>query len=146
MTSKYEPPSRDELLAMAYVDDELAPEARREFEARLANESHLLREVAELRQLGVITQSIAPIETRDIVLQKFDDAGGRAAVHIGWFVLLAVAIALFAGWVALVTMSLPPLFAILFATGIFALVVLFVTVLRRRLAALPHDPYRKVKR
>lgn len=146
MSNKIEAPSRDELLAMAYVDNELAPAARIEFEERLRHESHLLTEVADLRRFAVIAQHASPIETGDIALAKFDDAGGRAAVKLGWFLLLGVAIAAFAGWVAIMLMELPPLAAIIFAVGAFAVVLLFVTVLRRRLAALPHDPYREVKR
>ena len=39
-------PSRDELLAMAYVDDELDPAERARFEARLADEPRLALRVS----------------------------------------------------------------------------------------------------
>ena len=44
-------PTRDELLVMAYVDDELAAEARSDFQARLANEPELVRQVAVYQKL-----------------------------------------------------------------------------------------------
>ena len=58
-------PTRDELLAMAFFDGELAPEARAEFEARLADDADLRRQVAELKELDVLARNAAPREPMD---------------------------------------------------------------------------------
>lgn len=146
MSSQEAAPSRDELLAMAYVDDQLAPAARAEFEERLKHESHLLREVAELRQLELIARQVTPLETADVALARFDDAGGRVAVKAGWLMLLIVAIAGLAAIAVTLLVGLPWPLAILAGLGFLGLLLLFLTVLRRRLAVLPHDPYREVQR
>ncbi len=44
-------PTRGQLLAMAYVDGELAESAHQKFEDRLRREPALMREVAELKML-----------------------------------------------------------------------------------------------
>ena len=58
-------PSRDELLAMAYVDGELAPDAAAEFEGRLADEAHLGLHVAEFKKLELMARQLAPPEPAD---------------------------------------------------------------------------------
>ena len=47
-------PTRGQLLAMAYVDGELAESAHQEFEDRLRREPALMREVAELKRLVLL--------------------------------------------------------------------------------------------
>ena len=66
MTPAAQHPSRDELLAMAYVDDQLDPAAKAEFEGRLSREEALREEVTSLRRLDLIARTAAPPENIDI--------------------------------------------------------------------------------
>lgn len=58
-------PTRDKLLAMAYVDGELADEQRSAFEQRLRDEPALAREVAELRRLEIAARLSMPHDPLD---------------------------------------------------------------------------------
>lgn len=55
-------PTSDQLLAMAYVDHELDGSERVRFEARLAQEPQLAREVMELKRLVLISRTATPAE------------------------------------------------------------------------------------
>ena len=55
-------PTTDELKAMAYADGELTDADRTEFEARLATEPALARQVSEYRALEIIARQMAPPE------------------------------------------------------------------------------------
>ena len=51
-------PTEGQLLAMAYVDGELAESARREFEDRLRREPALAREVVELKAFALLLRQV----------------------------------------------------------------------------------------
>lgn len=55
-------PTSDQLLAMAYVDHELGESERTRFEARMAQEPQLAREVMELKRLVLISRTATPAE------------------------------------------------------------------------------------
>ncbi len=141
-------PTRDELLAMAYVDGELSGEDRASFEARLGSEPALLREVAELSRLGVMARQITPAEPKDFEWQRLEaetlHGGGKS---LG---LLASALGVVGliGWglYRLLTGDLellPKVFVALFLLG---LLFVFLLIFRARLRTLPHDPYTEVQR
>ncbi len=141
-------PDDDELLAMAYADGELAPEARATFEARLRREPKLAREVASHRRLQVLARSAAGPEPAALEweriaadpLHRASRRGGWALMGGGAFVLVIV------GLVALWSTGLP-FFAKLGTTAVLlGLSLVFVTILRGRLATLDLDPYRDLKR
>ncbi len=142
------PPSRDELLAMAYVDGELDENARRDFELRLAAEAPLALEVAELRQLAVLARQVAPPEPMDSEWDRLEKewlhTGGRS------FSLLLTAagvIGLFLwGVYAAATASFGLVPRVLLVALLVGLAGLFLVTLRARLRTLPYDPYTKVKR
>lgn len=143
------PPSPEELEAMAYVDGELDPEAARAFEARLASDPWLQREVSQLQGLAVIARQVAPPEPVDHEWARIDtDPLQRTASGAG-FALALVGSLLGLAWLAWAvgTADDVPLVAkaIVLATG-GGLALVFLTVLRRRLRSLPYDPYTKVKR
>lgn len=145
---KTEHPTRDELLAMAYVDDQLADAERRAFQARLATEPELAREVAELQGLAVFARRAAPPEPIDVAWQHIDeDPLQKGAVSMGWLLAIAglcglsllLAIAL---WQARIS----PWFKISSTALTVGLALLFVAVLRRRIESRAFDPYTSVKR
>jgi len=141
-------PSRDELLAMAYVDDELAPAARAEFEQRLAREPDLRREVSALKDLEVMAREAAPKEIAEhewTALAR--EPAQRAAMGLGATLLVASVVVLATyGMYLLLEAPLPPLVRWPLVAGLLGGAFLFGAVLRARLRTLPHDPYRHVRR
>ena len=149
MTDKQREPSRDELLAMAYVDGELADDAVIEFERRLRDEPALVREVAELKRLEVIARQSAPPEPIDHEWKRLE----REVLHSGGnffgFLLAALGTLGLSGWALLELLrndelTLVPKLLIGMTVAGFAL--LFLVILRARLRTLPYDPYTEVKR
>jgi anti-sigma factor RsiW len=141
-------PTRDQLLAMAYVDGELAPSARAEFEARLAAQPELRREVSALKELELFARAAAPREPQD---HEWDalarDPLQRGALGLGWTLLgLGALVALLFGGYELVVAEMPTW--VKFASGAISLglLLLFGATLRARARTAPLDPYRKVQR
>ena len=148
MSPKDRAPTRDELLAMAYVDGELEAGARREFEDRLGHENALLAEVAQLKELNLLARQLAPPEPMDHEWRRLDadwvHRGGRTG---GLWLLGAGAMGLAA--CVLVWLFTSPLHLAAKACAgavVVGLLLLFLTTLRARLRTLPYDPYTKVKR
>ncbi|MCC6408212.1 MAG: hypothetical protein IT453_13700 [Planctomycetes bacterium] len=148
MSPEEREPSADELLAMAYADGELGAAARRDFEARLANEPALVREVAEHLRLDVLARSAAGPEPADFEWKRLSqDTLQRGGLGLGWTLLLVGALALLAwtGWtVAVSDLDLAAKLA-LAAVGLGVVLVGGFT-LRARLATLHLDPYRDIER
>lgn len=142
------PPSADELLAMAYVDGELAPPARAEVDRRMEDEPSLALAVARYRRLEVLARQVAPPEPMDHEWSRLArDPVQRAGLGLGWLALLVGALGL-AGWglVALWRSELEPLPRFLLLTLVLGAVLLFLATLRARLRTLPYDPYVEVER
>ncbi len=142
-------PSADELLAMAYADGELSAGERAAFEARLAAEPALGREVAELRALAVLAQRLAPQEPMDHEWRRLAaDPVQRGAVGLGWIGLMAGAVGL--GGLALWRFATDPSIDVVERGLVLALVggaaLLLTAAVRARLRTLPYDPYRSVER
>lgn len=141
-------PTRDELLAMAYVDGELTPAAHTEFEGRLEANAGLRRAVAELKELELLARRAAPKEPMDhewAALAR--DPAQRSALGLGFglLVLGLVTLGLF-GLVELCTCTAPLALKIGLALLLFAGGFLLGATVRARLRTLPLDPYRKVQR
>ena len=141
-------PTRDELLIMAYVDDELAAGARDDFQARLATEPELLRQVVEYQKLEILARQMAPPEPQDYEWERLTEAGWhKAGQGLGWILLFSGSIGL-VGWMALLVYQADmPLAG---KAGLGALLAGFTCLLllrlRVRLRLLPYDPYTEVKR
>ncbi|MAB81609.1 MAG: hypothetical protein CMJ89_19890 [Planctomycetes bacterium] len=141
-------PSRDELLAMAFVDGELDSAGLKDFEKRMATEPALAREVAELQKLELLARGWAPPEPKDSEWQRLED---ELLQSTGWtlgWILLAVGgigLGLFAAF-EILTGEMAPLLKFFLAVTIGGLTVLFLLVLRGRLRTLPLDPYTEVER
>ena len=141
-------PTRDELLAMAYVDGELEESAAREFEERLKTSSELTREIAELRRLAVLARQVAPPEPMDYEWEKLaKDPIQRSGLSLGW-ALLFVGVIGHMGWFLWALFSGDADTGLKIVTGALAAgaLILFLIVLRQRLKTLPYDPYRDVQR
>jgi anti-sigma factor RsiW len=148
MSERERHPTRDQLLAMAYVDDELEEEARQELDQRMANEPELRREVAELQALNVIARRIAPPEPMDHEWAELErEPLQRGAGWLGMALVLVGTVGV-GGWTIFeIVASDLPLFPKVSVTALLAgLFLLLATVLRGRLRTLPFDPYTKVKR
>jgi anti-sigma factor RsiW len=146
-TSEREP-TRDELLAMAYVDGELAPDACRELEARLAREPDLAREVSAQKRLAVLAREVAPPEPADHEWRRIE----RSRTHRGLFVLAwaliavgGVGLAVF-GEFELVESTANAWLKVLITVLCAGLLLLFGLTLRNRLRTKGLDPYTEVKR
>jgi len=141
-------PTREELLAMAYVDGELDLGARREFEAQLAGRPDLAREVAALQRLNVLARQLAGPEPMDHEWRRLD----RGALHSGGSRLAlalmgvgAVLLVAWSGWTLYRSdMELVPKLAMGCLLG--GALLLFLIVLRGRLRTLPYDPYTDIER
>ncbi len=141
-------PTPDQLEAMAYVDGELDATARAAFEARLAHEPALLREVAELTQLGVLARQVTPREPKDFEWRRLE----AETLHAGgtWLGLLASAVGAVGllAWLSyrLLVSALEPLPKTCLGLLLLGLLLVFLLIFRARLRTFPHDPYTEVER
>ena len=141
-------PTRDELLAMAYVDGELGADQLEAFEKRLATEPALAREVAELHRLGILARQSAPPEPKDHEWRRLESE----LIHstgwtLGW-ILAAVGVTGLGVWgaIAILSSDWPLALRFFLAVASLGLILLLLLVLRARLRTLPLDPYTEVKR
>lgn len=141
-------PTRDELLAMAYVDGELSAEGRAELESRLDQSPELRREVSALKELELLARAAAPKEPMDHEWAALaQDPVQRAALGLGWILLGLgfLGLSAFGLW-QLFRSEAPPALKLLFSALLLGGVLLLGATLRARLRTLPLDPYRKVRR
>jgi len=141
-------PTRDQLLAMAYADGELADDARAAFEARLGQEPALAREVAALKRLEVLARRAAPPEPIDFAWRALEgDLAYAQGKRLGTFLLgLAVVLGFAGGLAALLVAPLPLWVEACALLVLVGLALLFLSALRGRLKTLPYDPYTDVQR
>lgn len=142
-------PTEDELLAMAYADGELEPEARREAAKRIAEEDAFALRVAHYQRLDVTTRTAISHEPQDTARAKLaNEPLQRATVSLGWMSATVGFIAFYA-WVFYEILQneemsgAPKVFLLCAAGGLF---LLFLSVLRGRLRELPYDPYTDIER
>ena len=142
-------PTRDELDAMAYADDELTGEARAAFEARLATEAALGREVARLRSLSLLARPSAPAEPMDHEWARLaDDPVHQTGLRFGGLLVLVSSVGLLA-WLLYALAIDPELETVpkvLLLTSAAGFGLWFLAILRGRLRTRPFDPYTSVKR
>ena len=149
MTDREREPTRDELLAMAYVDGELDRAAREELERRMADEPALAREVAELKKLEVIARQTAPPEPMDHEWNRLRKGLVHRGGHLVGFLFLALGSIGLAVWgmIGVLRDDETELTAkVLLSLLILGALTLFLVILRGRLRTLPYDPYTEVQR
>ena len=141
-------PTRDELLCMAYVDDELDVEARREFETRLAVEPDLAREVTGLRRLELFARTAAPPEPAELEWRRLEaEPLQRSIVTLGWVATVVGALGLCGVLVAVVwSARMEPWQKLALSLFLGGLTLIFLAVARRRWRSRPFDPYTAVQR
>ncbi len=141
-------PSREELMAMAYVDGELVPEQRREFELLLARRADLTLAVAQFERLAVMARQCVPPEPLDAQWRALDaDPSQRVLLGLGR-ALMGLGLAVGLVWLVLelAQSSIAPVCKLALgslAVGFALLVVAFLRA-RARLRAL--DPYTDIER
>ena len=139
-------PTTEELVAMAYVDGELDEGARLSFEARLAQDPELCKEVAEYRSLQVLARSMAPPEPMDHEWARLDeDPIQRSLRALGGAGLLGGTVGLMAWSIYRLTQDEEPGARLVLAL-IFGLLVLLLATIRGRMRTYHLDPYRNIKR
>ena len=148
MTSDKGHPTRDELLVMAYVDDELTPEIRAELEERLANESLLARQVVEYQRLEVLSRQCAPPEPADHEWARLERGRGRrGASGLGWVLFCLGGVGLIGYGIYQIYHSEMGMTGKVLCSSLLAgFLLLLVVRLRDRLHILPFDPYTEVRR
>ena len=140
-------------LLMRALDDELAPEERRELEALLDRDPTLR---AERERLGRLKEVTAEMKLRHPPEQLWDDywnSGYRRLERgIGW-ILVSFGVIVVGGWAAwqfvtalIADTEMPPLIKAGILAGSLGLVVLAVAVLRDRLFVRKTDPYKDIQR
>jgi anti-sigma factor RsiW len=142
-------PTADQLIAMAYADGELGAAERAAFQARLAREPELGREVARHRALEVLARRLAPPEPLDHEWQRLAlDPLQRGALGLGWLAL-AVGVLGLVGlglWRFVADDSIAAVERGLVVALVLGVVALLAAAVRARLRTLPFDPYRNVER
>ena len=140
------------MLSMAYLDEEISPEDRLEFEKHLEECADCRRELEKLRRVKEVTarMKLADLEERDWeaywggVYNRLERGAGWIFFSIGAIVVLA-----FAAYSALRGFFFDPAEPLLLRLGagslVLGLVILIVSVGRQRLHAWRRDPYRRVK-
>lgn len=149
MTSQERQPTRDELLAMAYVDGELDAASRAAFETRMREQRDLAREVAELQRLGVVARRMAPPEPQDAEWDRLRrEPLQRAGRGLGFALVAAglLGLVVFVGYVVARDDHLPLGLKLVIGAVSAGLLLLGLTVLRARLRTLPYDPYTEIRR
>lgn len=148
MTPAAQHPSRDELLAMAYVDDQLDPAARAEFEGRLGQEEALRKEVTSLRRLDLIARTAAPPENIDIAWKEVDESPSQTSIiGLGWIATILGSVGVAAIAIQLVTQARLPLWErVSIICLVSGLTLIFLAIARRRWRTRHLDPYTSVKR
>ena len=141
-------PSKDELLAMAYADGELAPAERARFEERLRAEPGLAREVAELRRLDVLARHAAPPEPMDSEWERLARSRAQRGLwSAGWLFSLAALAGLLAwGLTCLECSNLSWAPKVLVPLLLVGAGLLVAAAVRARARTMRYDPYRDVKR
>lgn len=148
MNTDNEHPSRDDLLVMAYVDDELVDDVRAEFQARLASDPELAKQVAEYQRLELVARQCAAPEPADHEWARMQaDDGRRALLGLGWVFLFCGSV-IFIGWLSLELFMSDMAFGGKCALSalIAGFTILLLIKLRDRMRLLPYDPYTEVKR
>jgi hypothetical protein len=148
MNRESEHPSRDELLVMAYVDDELVAEQRSAFQERLVDEPELLRQVTVYQKLAVMARQAAPPEPSDLEWGRIQgETMHQAGVGLGWtFMCLGLIGLLLVGFIAILQADIGTSLKAMLLAPWFGFGLLLVIRLRDRRRLIPFDPYTDLKR
>lgn len=140
-------------LAAGYVDDELTPQEREEFEKAMKENPDLQDDVAAFRRINDLTGQVRFEELPDPVWEAFSASlYRRAESAVGWILLSLGAIIMLSlvGWGALNGFFADPDAPLISKVGVGAVslggIVLLVSKLRETLFARKRDRYGKVQK
>ncbi len=148
MTDLDTPLTSDQEKLMAYVDDEMSPEERTEFEKRLAAEPELAAESAGFQCLTDITKSMTLAEPTDHEMRRFwESFYNRSEWQIGW-ILLITGVVILGGYgvFELLRSGQPLLIKIAALAALAGGGILFWNTLRLKMRTSRFDRYRGVMR
>lgn len=132
------------ILLTGYLDGELPPAERARVEEALAGDDALRRELAEMRRLKELTRALAADERGAAELEAFwGSVYNRLERRTAWVLLVSGAGGLFALGSVVFFLDPRTFWGVKVAAGLAGagLAGLFLSVLRERLRALPHDRY-----
>jgi len=137
-------------LMMGYLDDELEPNLRSKVEAHLADCPDCRKELEQFRRMKEELNMVKFKEPSDAELERYwNNIYNRLERGLGWITLSLGAIILlsYGGFKLVEEVVKDPEIGLLIKVGVLALVfgtvVLFVSLLRERLALLKIDKYSK---
>lgn len=134
-----------EVLISGLIDGELPPDEQKRLLGRIEASAELREKYESLQRLtsGTTAALAAPSLSPERWERFTDDVYNRLERRTGWGVLVlgAAALAIYAIFLFLTEPWASMTTKLLIATPVVGLVVLFVSVLRERLAALKHDRY-----
>jgi anti-sigma factor RsiW len=133
-------------MMMRYLDSELTPEERREFEVRLESSTELQRELALFRTLH---EDLSGIRIRGSGPHRsvWTSVHRRLTRPIGWILVVMGVLA----WIAhagyvFVTAPAPTWEKLATSAVVIGVLLLFASVIHERWRELATDPYRDVER
>ena len=133
---------------MAYVDDEMSPQERVEFEKQLSESSELAAEIAEFQCLTDITRSMTLTEPTDHEMSRFwTSFYNRSEWQLGWTLLLSGLVVLVGfGLYELLRTDISWLFKVGAVCTLAGGGILFFNTLRLKMRTMRFDRYRGVIR
>jgi len=140
-------------LMMAYLDDELDAEQRKEFEEHLASCRQCSAEFEEFKGLKKLTENVNFVEPEERIWQQY--WGGiynRLERGIGWilFSVSAILLLIYAGFKVIEAVIKDPTVESWLKAALLVLLaglaILFVSVARERLYFRKKDRYKDVRR
>ncbi len=138
-------------LAAGYVDDELTPQERKEFQVMMDKHPELRADVESFEKINQLTSQVRFEEIPDPIWEAYNASSYRKAEgSIGMFLLSMGAVIglLYGGWALWSTFFTDPSVPLLgrFGAGaaVIGAVILLVSKLRESLFARKRDRYRKV--
>ena len=148
MTDIDAPLTPDQQDLMAYVDDEMSPGKRAEFEKRLLEDPELAAESASFQCLTDITKSMTLAEPTDHEMRRFwASFYNRSEWQIGWILLLAgIGIIAAYGIFELLRSGQPLVIKIAALSSLIGAAILFWNTLRLKMRTSRFDRYRGVMR
>ncbi|MFC1572385.1 anti-sigma factor family protein [Candidatus Eisenbacteria bacterium] len=136
-----------------YLDGELSASEREAFEHEVQRNPDLARELAEIRSMKEVTDSMKLKEFPDQIWEHYwQGTYNRLERRVGWLLLSVGAMVLMAAGLYELILSLikdagePWWIRLAVGTVCGGLAILFISVVRERLFMLKRDPYREVKR
>jgi hypothetical protein len=141
------------IMLSGYIDDELTPDEKREFEAYLKTDAELQKEYETFRKLKEVTGAMKYADIPEVVWENYWARLYRKLERgLGWIFISAGAIILLAfGCYHLVQdfffdpkQSLVLKIAI--GSGLLGVIILLVSVIRERVFAAVRDRYDEVQR